>query len=106
MVEALQVKGFVLAEGDDIDLAVEMKSNEGMIPPDQFGFKKTKFTLEFKIYEPKQENRLLFSRTFSAQVASQSLFKSRELAIKQVKEQMQSNNIGQGLTNRILGEKQ
>jgi hypothetical protein len=103
LVEVLEARGFVFVDADS-DLQIEITAIEAMVPPDQFGFKKTRFKLNLDIYEPREKSRLLFSRRFTAEVASQDLYKSRELAIKQVKEQMISDRLAMSLENRILGE--
>ena len=89
---------------NEADLFLSVRGSEFMLPPDNFGFSKTRVKMLLRIVEPSQDNRLIFEKNLHGEAASQDLYKSRLFALNQVLEQIEKEKVGQVLEKIILGE--
>ncbi len=103
LVETLTIQGFSVVN-TDADLLLSVRGSEFMLPPDNFGFSKTRVKMLLRIVEPSQKNRLIFEKNLQGEAASQDLYKSRQFALNQVLEQIEKEKVGQALEKIILGE--
>ena len=80
---------------------------QSIIPPDPYGFLKVRIKVQFSLYEPRQQQRILMKQELVGEGASQELFKARALAIYELQQAVTGEqDIGLRLRQAILAEEE
>ena len=102
LIEDLTLRGFSIVQNQP-DLLLSVEGTESMLPPDTFGFSRTRLSYLMQIIEPSQENRIVLERELIGEAASQDLFKARQFALKNIVEDLSKDLLSEQLKGVILG---